>query len=83
MTEPVSVSGRDSAAEAYRINTLGLTALVPECLMDSLRPGQRPTHQEAYEWIAANRARIVAAVAARRDGKQPKPPFDLIALVVE
>ena len=75
----VSVRGRDSAREAYRVDTEHGPAFVPECLMaTALRPGARPSHQEAYEWIAAHRTQIARAVEARKAGRSPKPPYDLI-----
>ena len=74
--------GRDPGREAYRIRTdAGATAWVPECLMDNgLRPGARPTHQEAYEWIAARRGTLEDAVTQRLRGATPRPPFDLVTL---
>jgi hypothetical protein len=79
----VSVHGRDPAREAYRIETEHGGAWVPECLMEGLRPGERPSHQEAYEWIAANRAALARAVRALRRGARPRSPFDLLTLVDE
>ncbi|SLN50531.1 hypothetical protein ROJ8625_02499 [Roseivivax jejudonensis] len=80
----VEVTGRDVAREAYRVRVAlpeGATrALVPECLMEGMRPGERPSHQEAYEWIAAHRRPLAAAVAARRAGRAPRPPYDLVTL---
>ena len=58
-------------------------AHVPECLMETLRPGERPSHQEAYEWIAAHRGRIAAAVSARLEGRTPRAPWDLVTLFGE
>ncbi|MFD1344708.1 hypothetical protein [Litorisediminicola beolgyonensis] len=77
----VAVRGRDAAREAYRVDIDGQGALVPECLMESLRSGDRPSHQEAYEWIAAHRGAIERAVAARVRGERPRPPFDLVELL--
>ena len=75
----VAVTGRDAAREAYRVETDHGGALVPECLMQpALRPGARPSHQEAYEWIAAHRKQIARAVASRKIGDTPRPPYDLI-----
>ncbi|MHA6325484.1 hypothetical protein [Roseivivax sp. CAU 1753] len=76
----VEVLGRDVAREAYRIRTEGRVALVPECLMGGLRPGDRPSHQDAYEWIAAHRQALSAAVATLTEGGTPKPPYDLVTL---
>jgi len=85
---PVEVLGRDPAREAYRIRTTVAagprTAWVPECLVDtSLRPGARPSHQDAYEWIAAHRGQLRDAVASRAAGRTPRPPFDLVTLALE
>ncbi|EPX81957.1 hypothetical protein [Salipiger mucosus] len=84
---PVEVIGRDVAREAYRVRVdaagLARTAYVPECLMESLRPGQRPSHQEAYEWIAAHRGKIEKAVIARAAAREPRPPYDLVTLAEE
>jgi hypothetical protein len=76
----VAVRGRDAAAEAYLVETGGLLALVPECLMEGLRPGARLGHQEAYEWIARHRFQIARAVAQRAAGEVPRAPFDLITV---
>ena len=80
---PVEVLGRDAAREAYRVRCRGATALVPECLMGGLRPGDRPSHQEAYEWIAAHRRALAQAVAALSAGQAPKPPYDIVMLAGE
>ncbi|ETX16261.1 hypothetical protein OCH239_08435 [Roseivivax halodurans JCM 10272] len=83
----IEVLGRDAGAEAYRVRAHldagTCEAQVPECLMETLRPGERPSHQEAYEWIAAHRARIASAVAARRGGQVPRTPWDLVTLLRE
>ncbi len=77
----VEVQGRDAAREAYRIRTASGAALVPECLMQGLRPGDRPSHQEAYEWIAAHRSQLAAAVAALSRGATPRSPYHLLSLI--
>ncbi|SNR60718.1 hypothetical protein [Puniceibacterium sediminis] len=80
----VEVLGRDVASEAYRVRVDmapgGVTAQVPEVLMEGLRPGDRPTHQEAYEWIARHGRQIQAAITALRAGRTPRLPMDLITL---
>ena len=84
---PVEVIGRDVAREAYRVRVdvagSARTAFVPECLMETLRPGERPSHQEAYEWIAAHRGKIEKAVIARAAARAPRPPYDLVTLAEE
>ncbi|SIS68717.1 hypothetical protein SAMN05421759_102369 [Roseivivax lentus] len=77
----VEVLGRDVAREAYRVRTASGEAFVPECLMGGLRPGDRPSHQDAYEWIAAHRRDLDAAVAALARGAVPKAPYDIVSLV--
>ncbi|MCE0504356.1 hypothetical protein LR948_03230 [Roseivivax sp. GX 12232] len=76
----VEVLGRDAAREAYRVRTEAGTALVPEVLMQDLRPGERPSHQEAYEWIARHRREIARAVAALASGAEPRAPFEIVTL---
>ncbi|MBS0124258.1 hypothetical protein [Thetidibacter halocola] len=77
----VQVMGRDAIAEAYRIETDAGRALVPECLMGGLRPCGRPSHQEAYEWIAAHRAPLARAVATLAGGETPRKPYDILSLI--
>ncbi|MFZ5961308.1 hypothetical protein ACOXXX_00010 [Thalassococcus sp. BH17M4-6] len=79
----VEVLGRDVAREAYRVRSGDVVAFVPECLMDGLRPGTRPSHQEAYEWIAAHGPQLRRAVTALAQGETPKKPFDLMDLDAE
>lgn len=82
MTDRVDIQGRDVALEAYRISTPDGRAMVPEWMMtSSLRPNQRPSHQEAYEWIAANRPALIRAVAQLQSGKTPARPFECVRLV--
>ncbi len=80
MSARVAVRGRDAGAEAYRVETDFGQALVPECLMGGLRPGDRPSHQEAYEWIAAHRVQIARAVETLAKGATPRAPYDLLSL---
>ncbi|MEL7116341.1 MAG: hypothetical protein AAGP08_12260 [Pseudomonadota bacterium] len=82
----MDIRGRDPATECYRIvvNVDGrdVMGLVPERLAADLRlVGARPTHQDAYVWIAAHKDRIEAAIEALASGsKPPKRPFDQITL---
>jgi len=81
--------GRDIATESYRIavevDGARVVALVPERLAaDDWRPGERPSHQRAYEWIAAHRARIETAIASlARNARPPRAPYDQITLLEE
>ncbi|WP_421907183.1 hypothetical protein [Mameliella sp.] len=82
MTGRVDVRGRDVAREAYRIETDAGAAFVPECLMaNGLRPGARPSHQDAYEWIAAHRSALARAVDRLARGDTPRPPYDILTLI--
>ncbi|MGR3270446.1 hypothetical protein [Thalassococcus profundi] len=77
----LDVQGRDVVQGAYRIETDAGRVLVPECLMEGLRPGERPSHQEAYEWIAAHSRQICRAIETLTAGRPPRPPYDLITLL--
>jgi len=85
----VEVLGRDVALEAYRVRITAdgapLTGYVPEALFaNPWRPGERPSHQDAYEWIAGNRGRIRAALIARaRGAARIRAPFDQLFLAEE
>ncbi|MEM6636077.1 MAG: hypothetical protein AAF667_09320 [Pseudomonadota bacterium] len=84
----LDVHGRDVDAAAYRVSTrIGarrIKALVPEFLMETgWRPGARPSHQDAYEWIARNRPKIKTAIAAMAAGRVPPRPYDALQLVEE
>lgn len=83
----LEVTGRDVAREAYRLKTrldgCEIGAWVPECLMQGLRPGGRPSHQEAYEWIAAHKAPLIRAITRRACNQVPRSPYDLVTLIEE
>lgn len=85
----MEIMGRDIATESYRIaidvDGARVVALVPERLAaDGWRPGGRPSHQQAYEWIAAHRPRIEQAIAAlARTGTVTRAPYDQITLLEE
>ncbi|SEO51021.1 hypothetical protein SAMN04490248_10674 [Salinihabitans flavidus] len=85
----MQIKGRDIATESYRIASevdgRWIVALLPERLAaDDWRPGTRPSHQQAYEWIAQHRPRIEAAIAALARGSQPRrAPFDQMTLLEE
>ncbi|WP_146587335.1 hypothetical protein [Puniceibacterium confluentis] len=80
----VEVLGRDVAAEACRIRVrvggTDVVALVPEVLMQGLRPGERPSHQESYEWIARHGRQLQAALTTLHQGGTPRRPFDVLIL---
>jgi molybdenum cofactor biosynthesis enzyme MoaA len=82
----MEIRGRDPATECYRVDLTvdgrTVTALVPERLAADLRLiGARPSHQEAYVWMAEYKDRIEAAITQlARGGTRPKAPFDQIIL---
>lgn len=82
MSAGVEVKGRDVTRGAYRIETDAGRAFVPECLMaNALRPGGKPSHQDAYEWIAAHRNALIRAVDRLVNGRAPRPPYDIMTLI--
>lgn len=85
----MEIRGRDRATECYvvevEVDGQIVKGLVPERLAAHQRLiSARPTHQDAYVWIAENRKKIEAAFAklARGTGR-PKAPFDQITLIEE
>ena len=84
----MEIKGRDPATECYRVemDVDGVTvrALVPERLADTRLAGARPSHQDAYVWMAGHKDRIEAAIArlARGQGR-PRRPYDEITLIEE
>ncbi|MDJ0827174.1 MAG: hypothetical protein QNJ16_16910 [Rhodobacter sp.] len=85
----MEVKGRDPATECYRVVTQvdgrRVTALVPERLAADLRlTGARPSHQDAYVWMAGHKNKIEAAIAQlARGGRRPRAPYDQITLIEE
>lgn len=85
----MEVKGRDVATESYRVlhevDGRPVAALVPERLADSLRLiGSRPSHQDAYVWMAQHEHKIEAAIERLARGKgRPRAPFDQITLIEE
>ncbi len=83
----MEVKGRDPATECYRVthkvDGQCFSALVPERLAADLHMiGARPSHQEAYVWIAGHRKKIEAAIEQLARGtRRPKAPFDQITLI--
>ena len=83
----MDIKGRDPATECYRVvldvDGQTVTALVPERFAADLRlTGARPSHQDAYVWMAENNEKIKAAITQlARGDRRPKPPFDQITLI--
>ncbi len=85
----MEIRGRDPATECYRVehdvDGRTVSALVPERLAADLRlVGSRPSHQDAYVWMAGHKHKIQAAIAmlARGSGR-PRAPYDQITLIEE
>ncbi|MBE1284712.1 MAG: hypothetical protein GJ676_15480 [Rhodobacteraceae bacterium] len=85
----MEIRGRDQETESYvvemELDGKIVKALVPERLAADLRIiGARPSHQEAYVWMAAHKQKIEAAIAKlARGARRPKAPFDQIILIEE
>ena len=84
----MEVKGRDPATECYRVihdvDGRTVTALVPERFAADLRlVGARPSHQDAYVWMAEHKTKIETAIDQLARGHIPRAPFDQIALVEE
>ncbi len=85
----MQVKGRDPATECYRVvmqvDGREVAALVPERLAADLRlVGARPSHQDAYVWMAAHNDKIEAAITQLARGRgRPRAPFDQITLIEE
>lgn len=84
----MEVKGRDPETECYRVthdvDGRTVTALVPERFAADLRlTGARPSHQDAYVWMAEHKTKIETAIGQLARGKRPRAPFDQIALLKE
>ena len=84
----MEVKGRDPATECYRVthevDGMVVNALVPERFASDMHlTGSRPSHQDAYVWIAGHQTQIEAAIAQLSQGKRPRAPYDQITLVKE
>ncbi|UWQ51358.1 hypothetical protein K3722_08250 [Leisingera caerulea] len=85
----MEIRGRDPETESYRVTLTvdgrTVTALVPERLAaDTRLIGSRPSHQEAYVWMAEYKDKIEAAIThLARGTRRPKAPFDQIVLIEE
>ena len=75
----MEVHGRDIETECYRVthevDGQKVMALVPE------RLAARPSHQDAYVWMAGHKQEIETAITRLARGQRPKPPFDTITLI--
>ena len=84
----MDIKGRDPETECYRVthdvDGKTVTALVPERFAANLRlTGARPSHQDAYVWLAEHKTKIETAIDQLARGKRPRKPFDQIALLKE
>ncbi|AKO97268.1 hypothetical protein MALG_02100 [Marinovum algicola DG 898] len=81
----MEVHGRDIETECYRVthevDGQKVMALVPERLAADLRLAGRPSHQDAYVWMAGHKQEIETAITRLARGETPKPPFDTITLI--
>ena len=85
----MEIRGRDVETECYHVKLdvdgRTVSALVPERLAAGTRLfGSRPSHQDAYVWMANHKDKIEAAITmlARGSGR-PKAPYDQIILIEE
>ena len=79
----IEVVRRDPSRESYVVafETEGRAYLgaVPEELMaGGLRLGDRPSHEDAYRWIAAHADEVRDAIRKGRDGGYVGSPYDRI-----
>ena len=79
----MKVLGRDSAAEAYRVDHDGIVGLLPEHLIADRPLTGGHGHATAYDWIARHAREIETTLLALRDGRAVKAPFDRMSLVQE
>ena len=84
----MDVKGRDPESECYRVthdvDGRTVSALVPERFAADMRlTGARPSHQDAYVWMAGNTSKIETAITQLTHGEKPRAPFDQIVLLKE
>ncbi len=84
----MEVKGRDPATECYRVvhdvDGQTVSALVPERFAADMRlTGARPSHQDAYVWMAGHKDEIEKAITQLARGQRPRAPYDQITLVKE
>ncbi len=79
------ILGKNPFADAYRVSVdLGggeVVALVPDALL-SQQYGTDATvsHDQAYEWIAAQQHDLKDAITALKKGAAPRAPFTHLTL---
>lgn len=79
------ILGKNSAADAYRVAIdLGGTQVVA-LVSDALLSNQygvdtKVSHDQAYEWIAAQQHDLTDAIIALKKGAAPRAPFTQITL---
>lgn len=84
----MEIHGIDMVHGAYRVSFQAdgatLRGLVPETLIgDWLRQAGRPEHGDAYEYIAAHRTQIEAALIRLKNGRKVNSPYDRLSLIQE
>ena len=85
----VEVHGIDPETRGYRVSFKDgdrvIRGLVPETLVaEWLRRPDTPSHGDAYQYIAANREKIMKTLKKMSEGgKSAKAPFDRLSLVEE
>ncbi len=82
----MDVKGRDPETECYRVthdvDGREVSALVPERFAADMHlTGARPSHQDAYVWMAGNKTKIETAITQLARGETPRTPFDQIVLL--
>ena len=85
----MEVHGIEPETRGYRVSFEDggqvIRGLVPETLVaDWLRRSDTPSHGDAYQYIAANRDKIMKSLKKISNGDgRVKPPFDRLSLVEE
>jgi len=79
------ILGKNTGAEAYRVSIdvdrAEVVALVPDALLSAQYGIDRKvSHDQAYEWIAAQQHDLAAAIRALHSGTPPRAPFTHITL---
>ncbi|WP_224814408.1 hypothetical protein [Hasllibacter sp. MH4015] len=79
------ILGKNGTADAYRVSVdLGgdeVVALVPDALLsDQYGTSEKVSHEQAYEWIAAQQHDLSDAIKALKKGATPRAPFTNVTL---